>query len=203
MENPEILKKLTEGIRNFSKISTEKVSDLYAIAEIKTFKRNVLLIEFNKPCKYIFFVLEGLLASKYLMPNGETHIKNFFCELDFATSTVSALTNEPSKFSIETLEKTTVLIFSYEEYKQLIMNSEELMKFYVNYLEQKWVIENEYRQLSFATQTAEERYKRFLINHYHLLNRVSLHNIASYLGITPTQLSRIRKNYKFEKPQHW
>lgn len=186
-----------EGINKFSKISTDRVADLYAIAEIKTFKSKALLVEFNKPCKHIFFILEGLLASKYLMTNGEIHIKNFFCELDFATSTVSSLTNEPSKFCIEALEKITVLIFPYQEYKQLILSNDELMKFYIQYLEQKWVIENEHRQLSFATQTAEERYKWFLKKNCHLLNRVSLNNIASYLGITPTQLSRIRKNYTF------
>ena len=52
--------------------------------------------------------------------------------------------------------------FDYRNYKQLIFENTDLKNFYIAYLEQNWVIENEKRQIAFATQTASERYLTFL-----------------------------------------
>ena len=83
---------------------------------------------------------------------------------------------------------------NYHKYKEVIFEHSDLKRFYISYLEQKWVVENEKRQISFAAQNATDRYLTFLEEYPSLPERVPQWLIASYLGITPTQLSRIRKD---------
>ena len=82
----------------------------------------------------------------------------------------------------------------FQKYKKLIDENEDLKNFYIGHLEQKWIIENEKRQISFAAENATSRYITFLRDYPTLPDRVPQWMIASYLGITPTQLSRIRKD---------
>ena len=134
---------------------------------------------------------------------GNTYNKNIFVEKDFPASTVSLLLNTPSFFSIEALEDSVVIYIPYSKYKQLIYQYDDLKNFYIAYIEKKWIIEKEQREISIVMENASTRYLEFLTKHPDIEKRVSLLHIASHLGITPTQLSRIRKELKKEsKNQH-
>ena len=121
------------------------------------------------------------------------YIKNFFVEGHLAGSTVSMLTDTPSGFAVECIVDGTILEMNYKRYKEIIYAHEDLKNYYIANLEQNWIIENEQRQISFAVESATERYISFLNRYPKLPQRVPQWLIASYLGITPTQLSRIRK----------
>ena len=97
-------------------------------------------------------------------------------------------------FNSVKISKRDIFNSRFKKYKQIIYKHDDLKIFYISYLEKNWVIENEKRQIAFATQTAMERYQTFLEEYPSLNKRVPQLHIASYLGVTPTQLSRIRKN---------
>ncbi|MFV0467563.1 MAG: Crp/Fnr family transcriptional regulator, partial [Dysgonomonas sp.] len=107
---------------------------------------------------------------------------------------VSALINEPSNFALEAIEQSTIISFDYKKFRQLIDEHIDLKNFYIAYLEKNWVIDKEKRELEIVLKEAKERYLEFINSHPNIETRIPLHYIASHLGITPTQLSRIRKN---------
>lgn len=89
-----------------------------------------------------------------------------------------------------------MITFDYTEYKKLIYKHDDLKNFYIAYLEKQWIIEKEQREISIVTETASTRYLKLLAKSPDIDKRVPLRDIASHLGITPTQLSRIRKELK-------
>ena len=156
-------------------------------------EKNEILVHHGQIARNIYFVCEGILVSKWMDEDANVYIKNFFVEGHLAGSTVSMLTGAPSGFAIESLEPGTVLVWDYQNYKKAIYGHSELKNYYIGNLEQNWIIENERKQISFAAQNATERYLYFLKRYPYLNKRIPQRLIASYLGITPTQLSRIRK----------
>ena len=84
----------------------------------------------------------------------------------------------------------------FEKYKELIEKYNEFKTFYINYLEKNWVIIKEKNEISLILDDATTRYENFIKNNPNIENRIAKHHIANHLGITPTQLSRIRKKLK-------
>lgn len=78
----------------------------------------------------------------------------------------------------------------------MIFQSDDLKLFYIHYLEKNWVIDKEKREVSIVMEEAQVRYEKLLHNHPDIEKYVPLQDIASHLGITPTQLSRIRRQVK-------
>jgi len=154
------------------------------------------LCRFGDISEDLYFVVDGLLRAYILDEEGHEYNKNFFIENTFAGSMVSLLTKEPSYFEIEALEDSMVIAIDYEKFRALLLEAEDLKLFQIYYLEQNWLIEKESREIALVQQNADERYRTFLEKYPNLENRIPQYLIASHLGITPTQLSRIRKNLK-------
>ncbi|WP_420603590.1 Crp/Fnr family transcriptional regulator [Flagellimonas sp.] len=185
-----------ESLNKYAPISSNSFNALIASIKIREVSKGETILFVGQIAKKILFVCKGILVSQWYDSDENVYIKNFFQEGNFAGSTVSMMTGAPSGFGIESLEDGIVLEINYDAYRQTILKHEDLKNFYIAYLEQNWVIENEKRQISFAAQNATERYLDFLKNYPLLPKRVPQRLIASYLGITPTQLSRIRKDLK-------
>ncbi|WP_223683205.1 Crp/Fnr family transcriptional regulator [Flavobacterium hibisci] len=100
----------------------------------------------------------------------------------------------PSNFTIEALEDCVIINIDYKKYMKLINENEDLKNFYIAHLEKNWIIEKEQREVALVMQNATERYVQLLEKHTDIADRIPLLHIASHLGITPTQLSRIRKS---------
>lgn len=191
-----------KSLDRFTPVREESFSKLRSLVKFKAVKKGAFLLHAGETAQKLHFVCEGILVSQFMTQDGSAHIKNFFLEGNFAASKVSLLLACPSSFSIQCLEDAVVIDIDFKKYKQLINEDNHLKHFYISYLEQNWIIENEKRQIAFATQTSTERYLTFLEEYPFLDKRVPQHHIASYLGITPTQLSRIRKDLnKNQAPQ--
>ncbi len=180
-------------LSSYSPISDNSFDALWSQTTIKQYKKGDFLLHVGRIAKKMLFVHRGILISSYNVSEGNRHIKNFFIEGKPAASTVSLICQVPSEFALQAIEDAEVFEINYSKYRQLMMTKEDLKNFYIAYLEKNWVIANEQRQLSFATKTAHQRYLTFLLEYPHLEERVAQKDIASYIGITPTQLSRIRK----------
>lgn len=147
----------------------------------------------------IYYVCKGALRAYYTDCQGNLYTKNIFLENDVAGSMSSALLMKPSGFTLEALEPSVLTAMRFAKYKELLNRYTDLRNNYIAYLEQHWVIEKEQREISIVMEDAMERYKQYLKQHPDIEKRISQHHIASHLGITPTQLSRIRRKMKGEK----
>ncbi len=101
------------------------------------------------------------------------------------------LANEPSLFYIAAIEKTYTIEYDFFEFQKLFAFHPDIAMFYIRYIERHWIIEKEPLEIAFRTETGAKRYDDFLEKYPGLVKRLKKHHIASYLGITPTQLSRI------------
>lgn len=177
-------------------LSEESLAALQAIAQVETFPKNSFLLPVGKTARKVHLLYQGAIIAYFLDHDGNTYNKNIFLEGDFVGSTVSYLTNSPSKFALEAIEDCTVISFDYQAYRKLIETHADLKDFYIAYLERNWVISKEKREIALVMESAGSRYLQLLKEHPGIDERIPLRHIASHLGITPTQLSRIRKEFK-------
>jgi signal-transduction protein with cAMP-binding, CBS, and nucleotidyltransferase domain len=190
-------------LNNYAPISEDSFAKIMALVKLRNVRKGEFILQKGQTAKKILFICKGILISQWVDDEANVHIKNFFLEGNLAASTVSLLQATASSFGIECVEEGIVIEMNFQKYRQLIYEQDDLKNFYIAYLEQSWIVKNEKRQISFATQSATTRYLNFLKENPTLPARVSQWLIASYLGVTPTQLSRIRKDLKKGTPhQH-
>lgn len=188
------LKAFKAVLESYCAISTETWEKLSTISVLKDLKKGEFFTEAGQIPEAIGFVYSGLLRTYVTDWNGNEYNKIFFQENTLPASIVALLTNSPSKFSIECLEDTILLELNFKKYRNLLNSQHDLKWFQILYLEKNWVIEKEEREVALVQENATERYLKFLKKYSALEKRISQFHIASHLGITPTQLSRIRKS---------
>jgi len=186
-------KYLKEIIDSYYQISNDTWDEFTKIIQYKELEKNEYLCRYNEYQDSFFFVNKGLLRISISDEKGTQYNKAFFNEGTFPGSMVALLKDEPSEFEIQALENCQIIQIDFKKYRELLKNSEDLKLFHISYLEKNWLIKNESKHISFVQQDAQERYEEFLENYANLESRLTQYHIASHLGITPTQLSRIRK----------
>ncbi len=194
--NEKYLHKLKENMQTYVTISDITWQKLLHITTIEKVKKGHILCHFGDVATTLMFVVSGLLRAYILDEEGHEYNKNFFIENSFAGSMVSLLTKEPSYFEIEALEDSIIIAIDYDKFRALLLEVDDLKLFQIYYLEKNWLIEKESREVALVQKNANARYQDFLEKYPTLEDRVPQYLIASHLGITPTQLSRIRKNFK-------
>lgn len=188
------LQNLKTEFNRYAPISDKSWKLIENIIEFQSVKKGELLLRNGQIAKEIYFICEGALRAFITDAAGNTYNKNLFLKGDFAGSKASLLQQLPSDFSIEALQDSILININYKKYRELIFQYDDLKNYYIAYLEKNWVIEKEQREISLVMENATERYLQLLSRHPDIPKRVPLLHIASHLGITPTQLSRIRKS---------
>ena len=162
----------------------------------ESFRKGEAFVALGDVPRKVGFVLKGLFSQDYVSASGDATIKYFFPEGRFAASVGAMLSGTASLFSVVALEDTQVLSYDFAGFKELTERYADVMAFYIRYVERHWIIEKEPLEISFRCDTARKRYRDFLASYPTLAGRVRKHQIASYLGITPTQLSRLISSQK-------
>lgn len=178
-------------IRKYTVLGEEAEISWAALLTEKRYNKGDNFISNGQVPKKLAFVLTGLFSQYYTTGDGEVITKYFFPEHRIAGSMGAMLTNQPSAFTITALENTTVLEYNFLAFRQLTAQYPDIAAFYIKYMEQHWIIEKEPYEISFRHDTASARYEEFTRRYPQLVKRLKKHHIASFLGITPTQLSRI------------
>jgi CRP-like cAMP-binding protein len=144
----------------------------------------------------LYFVVKGSMRLSNNSNGNEITIQ-FFFENDFVASFESFLKDTPSFFSLDTIENTTVLVIRKEHWKIIMDENPFLKELFFDFTSDRF-INYIHHFLSYIKEKPEERYQNLLKNKSHILKRVPLQYVASYLGITTVSLSRIRarKNKK-------
>lgn len=192
-EQSKYLQDLKSKLNSYASLSQRTWELIENITELQIVKKGELLLRNGQIAKQIYFIGKGALRAFITDNEGNTYNKNIFLEGDLAGSTASLIQQSPSDFAVEALEDSILININYKKYRELIFHNDDLKNFYIAYLEKNWVIEKEQREISIVMENATERYLDLLSKHPDITERIALLHIASHLGITPTQLSRIRK----------
>jgi len=184
---------LQESMNSYFTLSSKTWQSLLDISFFEEIKKGDVICSINDLPKYFSFVYKGLFRSYIIDDKGKEYNKNFFDEGTYPGSMVALLTNTYSLFEIEALEDSLIIHIDFKAYRELLIKADDLKLFQIYYLEKNWLIHKDAREVSIVQEDAQERYEDFLNNYSSLGARLSLFHIASHLGITPTQLSRIRK----------
>lgn len=180
-----------EKVKTYFDISEKAEAAWSNLLRENNYKKGENVLDIGQYPRKVSFVVNGLLSLNYIGQNGDVVIKYFFPEHRMAASMSAMLAKKPSEFFIAALEDTTVLEYDFFEFRKLFDPLPDLARFYIAYNDLHWIIEKEPLEITFRTETAAKRYDDFLQKYPTLIKRIKKHHIASYLGITPTQLSRI------------
>lgn len=203
MDLEKYLAEFKEKILKYYPVSDEAFNLFKNIVSFRKLDKSEILLNIGEVSKHINFICEGAMIAYFTDIEGNTYNKNIFLERQFAGSTVSALLKTPSEFTLQAIEDTIIISMNYKQYKDLIYKNDELKSFYIAYLEKNWIIDKEQREISLVMENATIRYQKLLAQYPNIDKRIPLQHIASHLGVTPTQLSRIRKDLKKKSPtQH-
>ena len=141
------------------------------------------------------FISSGIFRIFFITEQGDEKILAFRTENQFLSAFSQFLQGQPSWCGIQALAESLLLCINLEEYNQLVSEHSCWNTLSRKYLENLF-IEKEKREREFLSEDATARYLSFKHNNPGLEEQISQYHIASYLGITPVALSRIRKNLK-------
>jgi len=163
--------------------------------EHKTFKEGEMLFKEGKICRELFFVIEGVI--RIVSVNDKAiELTHFFCkENQFCTILQSFTDETPATAGIQAACDAEVFVITKSRLFNLY-NQLPYMKEMIDELNQIRLIEKVNIRNTFLGEDAEGKYRLFVVQNPDIALRVPLKDIASYLGITPQSLSRIRKNIR-------
>lgn len=156
-------------------------------------KRRGFVLQQGDVCRHFTFVVSGCLKMYAVDKSGKEHNLQFVAENDWITDLGSFYSEKPSGVYIEAMEPSVILQIKHPDLLHLYTNYHKFDRNFRIIIEQKY-IELQNRVLQNISSTANERYQSFLEQYPHLSNRLPNTQIASYLGITPEFLSKIRKD---------
>lgn len=177
-----------------SSIGTDQaaIEQLLSHCSIREFKKGEFLLRQGEKCRYSFFVESGLLRQFSIDEKGKEHIIQFAPENWFMSDRESVYFDRPSSYFMQALEDTVTFLLDENLFLELSKSDTAFLEFN-NRLLHNHIRHLQRRITQLQSATAEERYLDFIRMYPDLLLRVPQIFIASYLGITPESLSRVRK----------
>lgn len=171
----------------------DKERDLFlSILEPKVLERRKVYLRQGTVCRYVAFVLSGALKSYKVDDEGKEHILNFAVRDWWIADLYSFISQKPAVLNIETIEESEVLLLSQKDQEMLFGKIQKFERFF-RVLVENALVASQQRLIDNMSLTAEERYLQFIKKYPSIPVLVPQHSIASYLGITPEFLSKIRK----------
>ncbi|GAA4210959.1 Crp/Fnr family transcriptional regulator [Pedobacter jeongneungensis] len=173
-------------------------------AEIKTFfspkklRKRQYLLQAGDVCGHLAFVAKGLLRTYNVDDKGDEHMSVFGWEGWWISDLNSFLSGEPALFNIDAIEDSELFMISRADYDALTV-AVPIMDRYFRLLYENSLVTKERRLMSSITHSAEEKYLLLAESNPQIIERLPQNLIASYLGIAPETLSRIKRNLALRK----
>lgn len=165
--------------------------DFEAVLHYKTYQKDDIILQAGKTCKFVGFSLKGNTRVYEIVEGVEVN-RVFFLEKTFVTEYYSFITQTPSKEWIVCLEDCEMLLVYYEDLQKLYQKHRSIERAGRRIAEQMYIRQRN-KVAQFLIHNPEERYLYLMEKNPQLIEQVPHYHIASYLGITPQSLSRIRK----------
>lgn len=190
-----MFKVFEEYLQSKASFTAEQLNMINSVSVIKKIRKNQYLLQEGDVWRYNAFVCEGCLRTYSIDEKGIEHVLNFAIENWWIGDRESLLNGTPSRFNIDAIEDSVVLLITKENFDMLTSKLPEFNNL-VNLILQRSFVASQNRINSNISHTAEEKYKAFIEKFGAISLRLPQHMIASYLGITPETLSRVRKQLK-------
>lgn len=181
---------LIQHISSLIKLSVELEKEILSVSKPVSVAKDSVLVKNGERCKHLYFINKGIVRGFYF-DNGKEITHWFAQEDDFATSFYSFITNQPSPETIATLEDCELTQIAFDDLQKLYIKFPETERV-GRIITETYYIDLEERFLNIQFKSAKERYQNLLEKNPSLLQRASLGQIATYLGITQETLSRVR-----------
>lgn len=158
----------------------------------KKLRRKQYLLQEGDPCKHIAFIEKGSLRAYSVDDKGNEHIIQFALEGWVISDLYSFLTGEPATYNIDAIEDAELILISKSAHEELLRTVPKYETFTRINITGAYIAMQK-RLTSIISSPSEERYENFNALYPNIVQRVPQHMIASYMGLTPETLSRVRK----------
>jgi CRP-like cAMP-binding protein len=186
------MESLINYLLQFGQLNQQQIDLVKDKTKVVELKKADYFSEAGKIAKQVAFVTEGILRVCYYNNKGEEITRYFIDENNFAVDLNSFSMQIPSSEYIQAITDCKLIVFSAEALKELSLTIIDWDTI-INKITAKSLIEKVNRISPMLAEDASSRYLNFLNKFPHLANRIPLSFLASYLGITQSSLSRIRK----------
>lgn len=160
----------------------------------QSFPKKVMILKAGEVEKYLSFAESGML--RYFLRRGKEELEEITYDFsfagEFASGYSSLVTQLPAPFFVESLTPVTLWRISFEDLQEVYAHTQVGNRI-GRYAAEQLFLEKAKRELSFLAESAEERYLHLLTGQPQLIRQIPLKYLASYIGVTPQALSRIRK----------
>jgi CRP-like cAMP-binding protein len=184
------MKSVFESIQILSQHELDQLDDLITI---RSLKKGEFLLEENQICNEIVFIKKGILRSYFFNHQGDEITNCFAFENEFMASFSSFITQAIAEENIHALTDTEVQVVNREGLERLYESSIHWQEIGRKIAEMEFV-NLQKRMVSFQKLSGKQRYEQLIQHHQKYIQLIPLQYLASYLGVTPRHLSRIRKS---------
>lgn len=176
--------------KQFTDFTDAELSIIMPYFTYKKLKRKSVVLDIDEVSNEVFYIMNGCMRL-FCVKDGLELSTYFFTENMFAGSYDSFIARRPSKVAIETLEPCEVLVLTHQAQEVLYQVFPRMNEFIRKAIEVRFVLLHDLF-ISYLLNSPLERYLMLIKDRPELLQRIPQHQIASFLGITPVSLSRIR-----------
>jgi CRP-like cAMP-binding protein len=182
---------MKEYLKSFNLLTEDEIEMFLSKAEVNNLERGEYFIREGAICNTVAFVESGILRSFYTTPEGEEMTYCISFQNSFMTAYSSYISGLPTIENIQAITPVRLLLLKKKDIEQISETSTNVLRF------AKIMAENEYMELerrvfSYQRESARERYENLLLTRPEYIEQIPLKYLASYLGITPRHLSRLR-----------
>ena len=185
---------ILKNLSRFITLTPEEESYFTSLLKVKRLKKKQYLLQEGDIVRFDYFVNKGCLRTYTIDEKGLEHIVQFSIEDWWTGDMYSFLTQKPARYTIDAIEDTELLCLERASLEELYIKVPKFERYFRLLLQNAFVSLQE-RIIASLSQPADERYCTFINKYPNMEKRLPLKQIASYLGITPESLSRIRSNY--------
>ena len=185
--------RILKNVARHVQLTPDEEKFFISLLKVRELKKRQFLLKAGEVSKHENFVTEGLLRAYTIDADGDEHIAMFAIEDWWISDLYSFLTQTPATQHIDALEDSIILSIEKGDLERLYLKVPKFDRFFRVLLQNAFVA-NQKRILASISESAEEQYINFLKKYPSLEQRIPQHQIASYLGITPETISRIRRS---------
>ena len=179
-------------------LTDEEQEQIKNYLTLKKLRKKQFLLQEGDICKCVAFVEKGAMRLYRVNEDGSENVVQFALEGTFITDLYSFQMNEPSVYSIDAIEDSDLVLITRSASDALQKISSKYLAFIFDAVSDAY-IQLEKRITSSISLNLEERYKELTTKYPDIIHRVPQHMIASYMGLTPETLSRVRKRISVQK----